>query len=175
MNPTDYLPETPEEQPTRAQLQNAYEASDPPVGRWENKGDATPDAHGGLWISYDTNGVWKVVETTPAAEVFSESDRFNFDGEGDQYVRTARVSFSDVVSESGEWTDDLDRLMDTLHRPNHTPAGAIVDGNLTTHVAHYAVGTRGVVEAVGNGPGAGVVEKDTYADVLESVGVEVDL
>lgn len=175
MNPTDYLPETPEEQPTRAQLQNAYEASDPPVVRWENKGDATPDAHGGLWISYDTNDVWEVVETVPAAVVFDDSDRFNFDGEGDQYVRTARVPFSDVVSESGEWTDDLAHMMDTLHRPDHTPAGAIVDGNLTGHVAHHATGPRGTCEPVGHGPDAGIVRKDTYADVLDSVGVEVEL
>ena len=71
--PADVLPDTPEEQPDRVTIIDAYALADPPRDAWENFGDANPEHHGGLWVTYNGSR-WSVYETVPATELIDREE-----------------------------------------------------------------------------------------------------
>jgi len=180
--PADVLPDTPEEQPDRVTIIDAYALADPPRDAWENFGDANPEHHGGLWVTYNGSR-WSVYETVPATELIDREEieqeigeEVDFDDPGHQYVRDAAVDMSDIVTMSAEWTASMEREIDKLPRPHRTPPAAIVNGDMTKYVAHYAVGpqnhNKGPVADSRNSLIDGLVLEDSYADVLDYLGVE---
>ena len=182
--PIDVLPDTPEEQPDRSTIMEAYKLSDPPVDEWENYGDASPAHHGGLWISYNGYGYgWSVYQTTPATELFDREEveealrrEVDFDEPGHQYVVEGELNLTDIIAISGQWADGMQTEQDELTRGHPDPVGAIVDGDLTKYAAHYATGmnhhNKAPVRDSRNVMPEGVVLEDSYADVLDFLGVE---
>lgn len=156
---------------TRESIRERYENSgNAPTEGYRNHGDLNPDAHGGIWATYDADhGEWEVYETIPTVEVgasvFSPPPRE--EDYGDQYVTTASVQWSDVVTEGGEWTEEAQREADAIHGGHDSPLGAVVDGQLTGFVAHFA--THRTDPYPYRSPRH---REDSYADVLESIGVE---
>lgn len=150
----------------RTHLRALYER-DAPDG-WHNYGDANPEAHGGLWISYDPDhGEWTVYETVHAYEIGLTDDPADAEDWGVQYVTRADLQWRDVVTESGEWSDTFDHIPDVYHRGHPEPLGAIVDGGLTAVVAHEAR-KWSEPDPYRDQP----VRKDSYGDVLDSHGIE---
>jgi len=153
-------------QPTREEIRDRYESELEAIAEgWLNYGDMNPDGHGGIWASYDPDhGEWEVYETTLSAMVGWEDA--GEEDSGDQYVSHGYVQWRDLVTEDGEWTETAQREADSLHRGHDTPMGAVVDGDLSAFAAHF-VAFRGPMDAR-----PGRVQKDSYADVLDSLGIE---
>jgi len=120
----------------RQYLAHKYvEDCDVPVDHHQNFGDVNPEAHGGIWVSYDPDSrEWEVYVTTHAAVYYDDAGEEDY---GDQLVRRASVQFRDVITEDGEWTDRMESLISELHRDAHSPLGAVVDGQLTALVAFH--------------------------------------
>lgn len=146
--------------PTRSEIRERYE-QDAPTDGHVNYGDANPDAHGGLWMSYDPDfGEWEVFETVPACEYYDDADDEDW---GDQFVRLGYVDWDFIITEDGQWTDHFGRHVGEVHRSHDRPIGAVVDGDLEAHIAHW-VSQRADPE--------GRLQKDSYADVLAAHGIE---
>ncbi len=159
------MPDLPKN-PDREQLREYYEESgDAPTECWENYGDANPAAHGGGWVHYD--GGWDHIGTFVAEEVGYPEDEYDVDDPIEaQYVYWGEVHWRDIVTEDGEWTDEAQRTIDSIHGAHATPAGAVVDGRLTWFVAAFA-------DEVREGyPRHDPVHTGEYEDILSSLGVE---
>jgi hypothetical protein len=156
---------TPEPQPTREEIRERYEdAAEAIIEGWLNFGDLNPDGHGGVWATYDPDhGEWTIHRTTISVEVGFE-DAGEEDG-GDQYVEHGYIEWQDIVTEDGEWTDPAQHEIDTLSSGHDSPMGAVVDGDLSSFVAHFAAYGERVYDHRR-------VQKDSYADVLDSLGIE---
>jgi hypothetical protein len=153
------------ENPNRAEIRDYYETEgNPPVDCHRNHGDATPDAHGGQWVTYDPErGHFESIGTFPAVDVIG-----GYDGpETDQWVYYNELYFSDIVAENGEFTDRAQRTADAIHGAPDTPAGLVVNGRLTWFVAAVLDERR---EEHGH-HGESVYEGE-YADILSRLGVD---
>lgn len=183
--PTDVLPEHPDDPRDRSMILRAYALSNPPVDGFENYGDATPEHHGGIWVTWDEEtGKWTVYTTQPATELLAVEDlrlelgeSVDFDEPGHQHVRRVDVYPGDVMTVEGEWSDAMERYQSSLTHRYGDPSGSVVDGKLTKHIAGFATGAGyplrvGRVRDPRNELPPGFVLEDSYADVLEFVGVE---
>lgn len=139
-------------------LRDAYTSRVP--DRYRNFGDANPEAHGGIWVQWDFDQ-WHVVRTQPLAEL--DDREFH---EGEQLVRQGYVQWDRVITDAGEWTDDMRSDLETYVSYHDEPAGAVIDGSLTGDVGHFAHGLRFEFDRYET-----VSEKASYAAVLDSFGV----
>jgi len=124
-----------------------------------NFGDVNPELHGGIWIEYD-GGWWDVVETIHASAV---DRRFDDTELGYQFVTTAGVHWSDVVSDDGSWTNTYKHIPETVHGGHKWPLGAVVDNELDMNVAHESIKEMTPYEQP--------VKMDSYDAVLDRFGV----
>jgi len=164
-----------QQEPDRQQLRERYEADHAPDG-WVNYGDANPEAHGGIWVSYDPDrDRWEVYETIHAG-VYEELD--DPEDWGQQYVRRGEVHWQDVLTEDGQFRDGhagFASHAETFDRAPDLPMGVVIDGYLTKMVAWYAVERAepygGEVYGYNR---TGFHDCDSYDAVLEAIGVYPD-
>lgn len=125
----------PQQDIDREQIAHKYvEDCEPPVDHHENFGDANPEAHGGIWVTYDPDHrEWEVYTTTQAALYEEDAGEEDY---GDQFVKRACLQLRDLVTEDGEWTDTAQKLVDELHNAHETPMGAVVDRRFTSFAAY---------------------------------------
>jgi hypothetical protein len=162
--------------PDREEIRDRYEADHAPDG-WENWGDANPEAHGGIWVSYDPdNGSWAVYETVHRGTYEELDDPEDW---GQQYVTQAEVHWSDVVTEDGEFTEGrfggFKSHAETFDRAPDTPMGCVVDGDLTKMVAWFGIEIADPAYGGDGGRrGSGLFDRETYEDVLDACGIDPD-
>ena len=150
---------------TREEIRERYEDGEYPTeDAWLNYGDATPEGHGGLWISYDPDfGSWTVYETQPAATYMDVADP---DDGGDQLVWVAEFAWRDIVTDLGEWKGPAISEVESLANAPDTPLGAVVDDRLDWLVAGCAR-RRSDPEPYRDNRH----QKDSYDDVLDGLGI----
>jgi hypothetical protein len=156
----------PQQDIDREQIAHKYvEDCEPPVDHHANYGDANPEAHGGVWITYDPDHrEWEVYVTTHAAVYSDDAGEEDY---GDQFVKRASIQFRDVITEDGEWTDRMESLLSELHRDVHSPMGAVVDDQLTALVAFH--GDDHAHQIPYRDPRH---QKESYDALLASLGIE---
>lgn len=150
---------------TREEIRERYESGDYPTdSAWANYGDATPEYHGGTWISYDPDrGEWTVYETIHSDHYHEDADP---DSTGDQIVRVATIGFRDIVTDLGEWKGAAKAEVSALANAHDTPLGAAVDDRLTWIVAGAAARWSEPYPYRDSRH-----QMDSYADLLDSLGV----
>ena len=158
---------------SRKQLKEYYENNNnPPVSEWDNYGDVNPEAHGGIWVSYDPEyAVWTVYETIHMGAYEHLDDPENY---GKQYVRSAEVGWKDLYTEEGNFRigkfGGFKRTVESMNCTQH-PEGIVIDGDLTRAVAWYAA-ERGDPFGGDNGVRTGEYDRESYDDVLRAIGVK---
>ncbi len=156
---------------TRGVVLAAYRETAP--AGWNNYGDADPAEHGGVWARWlgavdgsDGRDAWEVVQTDRSADMgFTDTSP---DDMGDQYVRRSVVRFVDVVTESARWSDEILPEIRAASHAHAAPLGAVVDGDLTRRVAHYATSPNHPERESQR------VNAPTYGAVLARFGVDPD-
>lgn len=160
---------------TRSELQQYYEQNNAPEN-WENWGDANPEAHGGIWVSYDTDrSVWTVFETVHAG-TYEQLE--NPEDYGKQYVTSAEIRWEDLFDENGDLTDGRyggfkSHVESYSDRRPKTADGIVVNNELTNMVAWYATE---FAEPYGGNVGGynerGCYDMEDYDAVLQSLGID---
>lgn len=179
-DPVDVLPDEEDEPISRAMLVEAYSLSDPPTDGWINRGDQGNTAiDGGMWITYDPDSnSWEIVHTEHVQSIFADADSFAYDDPGEQYVQYGKVDLADIVTEDGNWTEEVQKFRKGLDWSHSEPVGVIVDDLLTDFVVHFATNQNLHTEPVSpHIPDSidihepGIVIRDDYESVLEYMDV----
>ena len=160
---------------TRQELREHYEQNHAPEN-WENWGDANPEAHGGVWVSYNPDrGVWSVFETVHAGTYEQLENPENY---GKQYVTAAEIHWGDLFDENGELTDGRfggfkSHIKSYSDRRPKTPDGIVVNGELTQMAAWYGVENADPYGGnVGGYSERGSYDMENYDAVLQSLGID---
>jgi len=150
-------------QPDRKELINKYEETNPPTDTWVNYGDANPGIHGGIWISYNSDmNNWEIIETRLSSEMgFNNA---GYEDTGDQYVMRLSVSFDELFTNAGDYTDRMETFNDSMHNSYEHPIGLVIDEQLTGYVAHFATGRKYTHRTER-------IQEDSYVDVLDRLGI----
>jgi len=151
---------------TREEIRERYESGDYPTrDAWDNYGDANPEYHGGLWVSYDPDhGSWTVYETFHSDVYLEDADP---DATGDQLVWVAHFDWRDIVTDLGEWNGPAISEVESLQNAHDTPLGAVVDDRMTWIVAGCAR-RRSEPDPYRDNRH----QHDSYDDVLDALGIE---
>lgn len=156
----------------RSEIRERYENSDEaPTDGYANYGDVNPKPHGGQWITYNDSGWWTFYSTQPAVDVgfdvgddLPESEVLRH-----QYVRSVELSWQDVLTEAGLFTESALSTATALHSVDadkYGPDSLAVDSRLTWFVAAVAD------ELAESYPYHDPVKHGEYGEILDSLGID---